>query len=411
MSMLRTALSIFISTWIFAGSIEVGATQFVNPWGQKVGTLVISPVNAELTKGFNENNGDYHKILIPLGIGQEVLALSFDTELVRVDTDLKVVDFPLPANQFPNIVRTVWLDGNTGAYIGFDGDQTGIRGTPLVRVFNRGADLFLSPGSLSQQDMIIIEAPDYLDPYAPPYNFGFGYVDSRCQNVFPFATGSNAISEIQLTRQGVLLKKNYLIGRRRPDLCLCPEDCTRDHIDHYYLHFTMDTSKNPSVVRGTLQRFGRESGFEHTLSVRKLLDSQFVIEDELSGIRKGTLKRYIANQAVVDHLNEVLALMGEGMSNGIVNVPLYIFDDTPGQISQEVYEGIRISDLLIQCGDPHDLDCDGDVDLDDVKIILDARGPAKVMNDPRDLDGDKKITVMDARKLVLYCTRPQCATQ
>ena len=63
---------------------------------------------------------------------------------------------------------------------------------------------------------------------------------------------------------------------------------------------------------------------------------------------------------------------------------------------------------------PGDLDGDGDVDRDDLNIILAARNqPADDEtygegNDPRDLDGDGMITALDARKLVLLCTCPRC---
>lgn len=58
---------------------------------------------------------------------------------------------------------------------------------------------------------------------------------------------------------------------------------------------------------------------------------------------------------------------------------------------------------------PGDVDGDGDVDRDDIAIIFAARnqaasGPA----DPRDLDRDGRITVLDARKAMLLCTRPAC---
>ncbi len=58
---------------------------------------------------------------------------------------------------------------------------------------------------------------------------------------------------------------------------------------------------------------------------------------------------------------------------------------------------------------PGDLDGDGDVDRDDIAIFFAARnqaasGPA----DPRDLDRDGRITVLDARKAMLLCTRPSC---
>lgn len=59
-----------------------------------------------------------------------------------------------------------------------------------------------------------------------------------------------------------------------------------------------------------------------------------------------------------------------------------------------------------------DLDNDGDVDNDDIKLILNVRNqPASGEDDPRDLDGDGEITVLDARKLVLMCTRSRCATE
>lgn len=56
-----------------------------------------------------------------------------------------------------------------------------------------------------------------------------------------------------------------------------------------------------------------------------------------------------------------------------------------------------------------DIDNDGDVDLNDLNLILQDRNqPASGPDDPRDLDGDGVITVLDARRLVLLCINPRC---
>jgi len=79
-----------------------------------------------------------------------------------------------------------------------------------------------------------------------------------------------------------------------------------------------------------------------------------------------------------------------------------------GEIAREIaFTGSQQPEPL-----PGDLDHDGDVDMDDLNLILAARNtPASGPDDPRDLDDDGMITGLDARKLVLLCTRPRCATK
>jgi hypothetical protein len=59
-----------------------------------------------------------------------------------------------------------------------------------------------------------------------------------------------------------------------------------------------------------------------------------------------------------------------------------------------------------------DIDLDGDVDRDDLNLILASRNsPASGSDDPLDLNGDGIIDALDARKLVALCTRARCATE
>lgn len=58
-----------------------------------------------------------------------------------------------------------------------------------------------------------------------------------------------------------------------------------------------------------------------------------------------------------------------------------------------------------------DLNGDGLIDRNDLNMIMGVLNtPAWGTKDPRDLDHDGKITVLDARKVVLLCTKPGCAT-
>jgi hypothetical protein len=55
-------------------------------------------------------------------------------------------------------------------------------------------------------------------------------------------------------------------------------------------------------------------------------------------------------------------------------------------------------------------DLDGDIDRDDLTELLSFRNQPASKCPECDIDEDGMITVLDARKLVLMCTRPRCAT-
>ena len=61
-----------------------------------------------------------------------------------------------------------------------------------------------------------------------------------------------------------------------------------------------------------------------------------------------------------------------------------------------------------------DIDSDGDVDRDDLEILLQDRGKSVSQSACRarcDLNGDGRISNLDAHELILLCSRPQCATE
>jgi hypothetical protein len=89
-------------------------------------------------------------------------------------------------------------------------------------------------------------------------------------------------------------------------------------------------------------------------------------------------------------------------------IEIYVVDN--GVPAEEDFEFIVITVNATEAAG--DIDGDGDVDIDDVQSVLAARNqPASGPDDPRDLDGDGVITVLDARIAVISCTRPQCATE
>jgi len=91
------------------------------------------------------------------------------------------------------------------------------------------------------------------------------------------------------------------------------------------------------------------------------------------------------------------------MLNADQRLDLVFADDTTVDFSQ-------LSVTYALPTDPRgDLNGDGSVNLDDLEIITNALNTDAYTNDPRDLDHDGRISVLDARQLVLLCSKPLCA--
>lgn len=76
---------------------------------------------------------------------------------------------------------------------------------------------------------------------------------------------------------------------------------------------------------------------------------------------------------------------------------------------RNIPHGTAVLSIVQPAAAPGDLDQDGDVDRNDVNVILGHRNRPAGECPACDLDGDGVITVLDARKCVLLCTRPRCA--
>jgi len=82
------------------------------------------------------------------------------------------------------------------------------------------------------------------------------------------------------------------------------------------------------------------------------------------------------------------------------------------QIGWENLQGVRQTHTVQYAPLVCDIDGDGDVDRSDTSTITNARNQAASgPQDPRDVDHDGRITVLDARQCANRCSRPLCATQ
>jgi hypothetical protein len=106
----------------------------------------------------------------------------------------------------------------------------------------------------------------------------------------------------------------------------------------------------------------------------------------------------------------VTSLIGDDDGDNILTLTITDggLGDADNSVNGEISDPGGIAMLIAR---PGDLDGDADVDQNDVNILLGYRNKPASACPACDLDGDGMITALDARKLVLLCTRPRCATQ
>lgn len=89
---------------------------------------------------------------------------------------------------------------------------------------------------------------------------------------------------------------------------------------------------------------------------------------------------------------------------GTDTVQAFIGRGTGNELQSNIVEKIW-QDPVTVC----DVDLDGDVDRDDIRLISMARNTPALPGDPRDADGNGIIDVNDARQCAVQCDLPRCA--
>jgi hypothetical protein len=146
--------------------------------------------------------------------------------------------------------------------------------------------------------------------------------------------------------------------------------------------------------------------------------------------KRGSSATILARNQQVDVYNAYIASLPGTLSFGNPNVHPVVVDwkltDVGPDLTHLTYDGykklaarwyeVMMSTLAAGRVLPGDFNRDGKVDTSDLQILTAALGKRVThgadprFDDPRDLDGDGIITVLDARILVSrYCTHPKCA--
>jgi hypothetical protein len=153
------------------------------------------------------------------------------------------------------------------------------------------------------------------------------------------------------------------------------------------------------IVLGDLNDFQ----FSDTLTVLK---DGGVLVDLVDNLPPGERYGYVfdGNSQLLDHILVSHALAGYAHPELDI---VHVNAEFAAQVSDHDPDVVRLQ--LQKAGD---VDGDGDVDRADIDAIAAARNTAaNGPYDPRNLNGDTRIDVLDARLAVNVCTRPGCTVQ
>ncbi len=136
----------------------------------------------------------------------------------------------------------------------------------------------------------------------------------------------------------------------------------------------------------------------YPLGVQKIGDYSHLVSDD-NGAHVAYTATYNGEQDVY-YLN-LFPDCNNNAASDVLDIQQRRSGDTNGNHVPDSCETITVTG---------DLDNDRDVDQLDLNLLLAARNqPASGANDPKDLDRNGIINVLDGRKLTLLCTRPRCA--
>ncbi len=327
-------------------------SQFYNPYMQLKDEIIISPITGHITQSWwGSPYWEYHKLLIPVLQDRAITDFRFKAVIEPVDEVVSVLDgLEFSGSSLPDIGEiNVW---ENHGYIGPDNGNDIINGSSLFKIKVMNGNLHLVPDSLGA---ITGSPPSGFDPFDPPSFFPYGFISSGCGSSscgssqcfdcthnYPFGESSPPGS-YQITDGTNLLRDDFIIGVPRGFLTLCLYDCRRDHIDHYYLKFDINTATDPKSMGATLYRFGQGPSFDNqAINVGELENNEFDHSGgTLAGITQAVPKEYIANPDFLNRLNEVKNGLNDDDQDGIVMVPVYLYVSN----NQSFEGGIKIYDV------------------------------------------------------------------